>query len=145
MDPVIIAAAFAGAVLLGGLLTTGFVVERAGVRESLRRLEGYQIQDVRDQEMLARQIEAELTASLAQGDAARGAVDSADKAVASAQEAYRVPEAQVNAGTATTTDLREAQSARTPARLNLTRAQYELVLSDVALAHATGTGGVAGL
>ena len=29
------------------------VAERAEVRESLRRLEGYQIQDVRDQEMLA--------------------------------------------------------------------------------------------
>jgi tight adherence protein C len=53
VDPLVIAAMFAGAVLLGGLLATGFVVERAGVRESLRRLEGYQIQDVRDQEMLA--------------------------------------------------------------------------------------------
>jgi tight adherence protein C len=53
VDPLVIAAAFGGAVLLGGLLCTGFVVERAGVRESLRRLEGYQIQDVRDQEMLA--------------------------------------------------------------------------------------------
>jgi outer membrane protein TolC len=99
----------------------------------------------RDQEMLARQIEAELTASLAQGDAARGAVDSADKAVASAQEAYRVTDAALKAGAATTTDLLESQSALTQARLNLTRAQYELVLSDVALAHATGTGGVAGL
>src|SRR4249919_796857 len=28
-------------------------IEKADVRESLRRLEGYQIQDVRDQEMLA--------------------------------------------------------------------------------------------
>ena len=36
-------------------------------------------------------------------------------------------------------------TALTQARLNLTRAQYELVLSDVALAHATGTVGVAGL
>jgi outer membrane protein len=98
----------------------------------------------RDQEMLARQIEAELTASLAQGDAARGAVDSADTAVASAQEAYRVTDAALKAGAATTTDLLESQSALTQARLNLTRAQYELVLSDVALAHATGAGGVAG-
>jgi len=99
----------------------------------------------RDEEMLARQIEAELTASLAQGDAARGAVDSADKALASAQEAYRVTDAALKAGAATTTDLLESQSALTQARLNLTRAQYELVLSDVALAHATGAGGVAGL
>ena len=53
MSPALIAGLFAGAVLLGGLLTTGLVAERSGVRESLRRLEGYQIQDVRDQEMLA--------------------------------------------------------------------------------------------
>jgi tight adherence protein C len=53
MPPILIAAALAGAVLLVGLVTTGVVVERAEVRDSLRRLEGYQIQDVRDQEMLA--------------------------------------------------------------------------------------------
>jgi tight adherence protein C len=53
VSPLLIAAALAGAVLLIGLLTTGVAVERAEVRESLRRLEGYQIQDVRDQEMLA--------------------------------------------------------------------------------------------
>ncbi len=51
--PLIIAAALAGAVLLGGFLTMGVAVERSDARESLRRLEGYQIQDVRDQEMLA--------------------------------------------------------------------------------------------
>ena len=92
----------------------------------------------RDGEMLQRQIEAELAASLAQGDAARGAVDSAEKAVASAQEAYRVTDAALKAGAATTTDLLESQAALTQARLNLTRAQYELVLSDVALTHASG-------
>jgi tight adherence protein C len=53
LTPPVIAACLAGAVLLIGLLTTSVVVERSGVRESLRRLEGYQIQDVRDQEMLA--------------------------------------------------------------------------------------------
>jgi tight adherence protein C len=53
MPPILIAAALGGAVLLIGLLTTGVVVERAEVRDSLRRLEGYQIQDVRNQEMLA--------------------------------------------------------------------------------------------
>ena len=98
----------------------------------------------RDQEMLARQIEAELGASLAQGDAARGAVGTAEKAVASAEEAYRVTDAALKAGTATTTDLLESQSALSQARLNLTRAQYELVLSDVALAHASGSADVAG-
>jgi outer membrane protein len=98
----------------------------------------------RDQETLARQIEAELSASLAQGDAARGAVGSAEKAVASAEEAYRVTDAALKAGTATTTDLLESQSALSQARLNLTRAQYELVLSDVALARASGSAAVAG-
>jgi tight adherence protein C len=53
VDPILIAGFTAGAVLLIGFMTTGFVVQRAEVRESLRRLEGYQIQDVRDQEMLA--------------------------------------------------------------------------------------------
>jgi outer membrane protein TolC len=99
----------------------------------------------RDEEMLARQIEAELSASLAQGDAARGAVGTAEKAVASAEEAFRVTDAALKAGTATTTDLLESQSALSQARLNLTRAQYDLVLSDVALAHASGSVGVAGL
>ena len=92
----------------------------------------------RDRDALARQIEAELTASLAQGDAARGAVGSAEKAVASAEEAYRVTDAAVKAGTQTTTDLLQSQAELTQARLNLTRAQYEMVLSDVALARATG-------
>jgi len=53
LSPIVLAALVGVAVLLVGLLTTGIVVERSGVRESLRRLEGYQIPDVRDQEMLA--------------------------------------------------------------------------------------------
>jgi tight adherence protein C len=53
VTPLIVAAAVAGAVLLIGFLTSSVVVERAEVRDSLRRLEGYQIQDMRDQEMLA--------------------------------------------------------------------------------------------
>jgi outer membrane protein TolC len=93
----------------------------------------------RDAESLQRQIETELESSLAEGAAARGAVDAAEQAIASAEEAYRVTEAQVNAGTATTTDLLEAQSALTQARLNLTRAQYELALSEVNLRRASGS------
>ena len=92
----------------------------------------------RDRDMMERQIESELTASLAQGEAARGAVGSAEKAVASAEEAYRVTDASVKAGASTTTDLLQAQAELTQARLNLTRAQYELALSDVALSRATG-------
>ena len=92
----------------------------------------------RDRDMVERQIESELSASLAQGEAARGAVGSAEKAVASAEEAYRVTDASVKAGAATTTDLLQAQSELTQARLNLTRAQYELALSNIALTRATG-------
>jgi len=53
MDPLVISALFGGAVLLIGIFTASAVAERADVRDSLRRLEGYQIQDMRDQEMLA--------------------------------------------------------------------------------------------
>ena len=56
----------------------------------------------------------------------------------SAAEAYRVTEAQLQAGTATTTDLLEAQAALTQARLNLTRAQYELAQARVDLQRALG-------
>ena len=59
----------------------------------------------RDLEATERQIESDLAISLAQGDAARGAVDAAEKAIASAEEAFRVTQAQVKAGAATTTDL----------------------------------------
>jgi tight adherence protein C len=53
VTPLVISLVVAAAV--GGLLYVVFVssIEKADVRESLRRLEGYQIQDVRDQEMLA--------------------------------------------------------------------------------------------
>jgi outer membrane protein len=93
----------------------------------------------RDLEDTNRQIESDLATSLAQGDAARGAVEAAETAITSAEEAFRVTQAQVKAGSATTTDLLEAESALTQARLNLTRAQYELALAHVALARATGT------
>ncbi len=53
MAILLIAALAIGAVLMFGYLTASVVLERADARESLRRLEGYQIQDVRDQEMLA--------------------------------------------------------------------------------------------
>jgi outer membrane protein TolC len=92
----------------------------------------------RDRDTLEREIESELTSSLAQGEAARGAVGSAEKAVTSAEEAYRVTDASVKAGASTTTDLLQAQSELTQARLNLTRARYELALSDVTLTRATG-------
>jgi outer membrane protein len=65
------------------------------------------------------------------------AVEVAETAIASADEAYRVTSAQVSAGTATTTDLLDAQSALTTARLNLARARYERTIARVALDRAT--------
>ena len=53
MTPLVLAAFLGGAIFIGCMLAMRTVAERADVRESLRRLEGYQIQDVRDQEMLA--------------------------------------------------------------------------------------------
>jgi tight adherence protein C len=53
MTPLVLAAFLGGAVFIGCMLAVRNVAERADVRDSLRRLEGYQIQDVRDQEMLA--------------------------------------------------------------------------------------------
>ena len=54
MTPVMIVVVLAASIAaLAFVVALGDVAERADVRESLRRLEGYQIQDVRDQEMLA--------------------------------------------------------------------------------------------
>jgi len=53
VTPLIIALMLATAVAALTFVVGSVSVERADVRESLRRLEGYQIQDVRDQEMLA--------------------------------------------------------------------------------------------
>jgi tight adherence protein C len=53
MTPLMIAVVFATAVAAFAYVIGAVSVEKAEVRESLRRLEGYQIQDVRDQEMLA--------------------------------------------------------------------------------------------
>jgi outer membrane protein len=91
-----------------------------------------------DGEALERAIEADLENTLAQGDAARGAVDAAESAITSAEEAFRVTEVQVKAGTATTTDLLQAEASLTEARLNLTRAQYEMAQVAVLLRRATG-------
>ena len=91
-----------------------------------------------DLENQKQQIRAEVTSTMAQLDAAASAISVAEQAIASAQEAYRVTDAQLQAGTATTTDLLEAQSALTQARLNYLRAQYELAISRVNLRRALG-------
>jgi len=53
VTPMLIAVLLAGSITAGGFILASVTSERAEVRDSLRRLEGYQIQDVRDQEMLA--------------------------------------------------------------------------------------------
>ena len=53
MTPLMIALVIAAAVGALVYVVASTSIEKADVRDSLRRLEGYQIQDVRDQEMLA--------------------------------------------------------------------------------------------
>jgi len=53
MTPLMISIVIAAAVGALAYVVASTSIEKADVRESLRRLEGYQIQDVRDQEMLA--------------------------------------------------------------------------------------------
>lgn len=85
-----------------------------------------------------RQAAYEVSSRYAQLQAQFVAVNVAETAIASAEEAYRVTDAQVRAGIGTTTDLLDAQSALTTARLNLARAQYERAVARVALDRATG-------
>jgi tight adherence protein C len=53
MTPMMIAIVLSASIAALAYVVGSVSAERADVRESLRRLEGYQIQDVRDQEMLA--------------------------------------------------------------------------------------------
>ncbi|BDG09788.1 TolC family protein [Anaeromyxobacter paludicola] len=84
------------------------------------------------------QVETEVAARLASTLAAGNAVEVARTAIASAEEAYRVTDALVRAGSATTTDLLDAQSALTTARQNLTRARYAYAGARIALGRAMG-------
>lgn len=85
-----------------------------------------------------RQVLVEVTVRRAQLDSAVSAVQLAQQTIVSAQEAYRVTEALVRAGASTVTDLLDAQSALTQARLNLTRARYEQAIARVQLDRSTG-------
>ena len=96
--------------------------------------------EVARQELFAqrRQIATEVAAELMQSQSAKSAVRLAEQSIESAAEAYRVTDALVKAGSATTTDLLESQAALNQARLNLVRAQYQLAQAYVAVQHATG-------
>jgi outer membrane protein len=85
-----------------------------------------------------RRVKVEVTSRSAQLEAAASAVEVANEAIASAEEAYRVMQASVKAGAATVTDLLDSQAALTGARLNLARARYERAIAKVALDRATG-------
>jgi outer membrane protein TolC len=85
-----------------------------------------------------RQVRVEVASRRAVVESAVSAVEVARETIASAEEAYRITEAQVKAGTATTTDLLDAQSALTQARLNLTRARYQEAMARVSLKRALG-------
>jgi len=84
-----------------------------------------------------KQVAYDVSSKAALLDAQFVAVEVAETAITSAEEAYRVTSAQVSAGTATTTDLLDAQSALTTAKLNLARAQYERTIARVSLDRAT--------
>jgi outer membrane protein len=92
-----------------------------------------------DLENEKRGVAVEVHNAIAQTQAAGVAVQVAQQAIASAQEAYRVEQALVNAGSATTTDLLDAQSALTTARLNFARSRYDLAIQHVALTRVMGT------
>jgi outer membrane protein len=83
-------------------------------------------------------IGVEVSTDVAQTRASAAAVDVAQSTIASAEEAYRVTQALLKAGSATTTDLLDAEAALTQARLNLTRARYEQAIAVVALGRSLG-------
>ena len=81
MTPLMIALVIAAAVGALVYVVASTSIEKADVRESLRRLEGYQIQDVRDQEMLA-PISERVVAPLLEGLTGMAAAVHADRASA---------------------------------------------------------------
>jgi outer membrane protein len=85
-----------------------------------------------------RRTSADVAGALVACETAAAQVASAQQTIASAEEAYRVTDAQVRAGAATTTDLLAAQAALTQARMNLTRARYGQAMARVALERVTG-------
>lgn len=91
-----------------------------------------------DVEATRRRVLTEVTTAKAQLVAAASAVALAKQTITSAQEAYRVTEAQVRAGTGTTTDLLTSESALTQARLQLENARYAQAAVRVQLEHAMG-------
>lgn len=91
-----------------------------------------------DVETARRQVRIEVTTHSAQLEAAKSAVQLAEETISSADEAYRVTDALVRAGSGTMSDLLDAQSALTQARHYLTRARYEQAIARIQLEHSNG-------
>ncbi len=92
-----------------------------------------------DIEATRRQVLREVQARRATLGSAASAVTLARQNIASAEEAYRVTEVQVHAGTSTTTDLLNAESALTEARLKLENARYAHAAARILLERAMGS------
>jgi outer membrane protein len=85
-----------------------------------------------------RKVETDVAAKLANVRATASALETGRTAIGSAEEAYRVTTVLLAAGSANTTDLLDAQSALTQARLNFARARYEYALARIRLSRALG-------
>jgi outer membrane protein len=85
-----------------------------------------------------RQVEADVAAKMADVRATGSALETGRTTIGSAEEAYRVTTVLLAAGSASTTDLLDAQAALTQARLNFARARYEYALARIGLEHALG-------
>jgi len=85
-----------------------------------------------------RMVRGEVSGRIDQLRAATAAIEVAKTALSSAEEAYRVTAAVVQAGSGTTTDLLDAQSALTQSKLNLVRSKYQQALARVQLRRAMG-------
>jgi outer membrane protein len=92
-----------------------------------------------NRESVREQVDVEVRTRSAQERAAAHAVQVASDVISQAEEAFRVTEATVRAGAATTTDLLDAQAALTQARQNLVRSKYEELRARSALLRALGS------
>jgi outer membrane protein TolC len=85
-----------------------------------------------------RRVDTDVAAKLANVRATASALETGRTTIGSAEEAYRVTTVLLGAGSANTTDLLDAQSALTQARLNFARARYEYALARIRLSRALG-------
>jgi len=85
-----------------------------------------------------RTVMLDASTKLAAVRSAHAATVVAEAAITSAEEAWRVMQALVKAGAATTTDLLDAQAALTQAKLNLVRARSQQAVALVGLKRALG-------